>query len=144
METMSSAPATIIDTARLYEIYEEKRAFPRVTLNCPAIIVQGGERLRVTVYNLSPDGLQIRCDRTTAQRIHPSGRQIRKDAGPVLDVMVSLPQSGASRVLKTRCRAWYFAVVSDAEIAFGLRFLDTGTAGGAVIEQFLREALEPA
>lgn len=129
---------------RLYETYEDKRCFPRVRVRCPGLIVAAGRRHSVIVHKLSPDGAQIRCDRELAATLNPGGRRIEEGAEPQVELISTLPEAHGGGVLKCRCRMWYFSLVPNNEVAFGLRFEDLSEQATATLDAFLRAALEPA
>jgi len=48
-------------TESMYEIFEKRRNYPRLQLNLPVIITgAGGNNFTGTIYDLSPDGVQLR------------------------------------------------------------------------------------
>lgn len=64
-------------TINLYDMYEEKRDYPGVSVNTLAKIYKKDEYdLNAILYDISPDGVQLRCNKSTAHTIHPAGKFI--------------------------------------------------------------------
>lgn len=129
--------------ASYYELYEDRRVFPRIKLRAPGEVLIDGEAYPVTVHNISPDGLQIRCAREVALRIHPSGRHIEEGKGPEVHVRCELPLPEGASELRGRCQAWWFAVVPDGRVAFGLKFMSLEAKSREHLTRFIQQSLEP-
>jgi len=129
---------------RLYETYEDKRCFPRVHLRCRGLVLFEDERYSVIVHNISPDGAQIRCDRETAGKLNPDGRRIEADHELQIELIANLPVEYGGGLLKTTCRMWYFSIVPDNEVAFGLRFENLQAETSEILTEFIRRAMEPS
>ena len=129
-----------------YEIYEEKRKYPRVAVDRPMEILSGGQMLKGVIHDISPDGLQIRCDRKTMQAIRPSGKSIKGGAGPLVNVVFKLPLGRHEKTIKTEARMYYFVLLpgeKPLDVAFGARFTSLGRDAHADVEAFFRDALQP-
>ncbi|MBI1732096.1 MAG: PilZ domain-containing protein [Gammaproteobacteria bacterium] len=129
-----------------YESYEERRKYPRVHIDRPVEIRLGREALRAVIHDISPDGLQIRCDRKTMQAIRPSGSAIKGDDGPVIKVAFSLMIAGKEKPVETAARIYYFVLLPDEkprDVSFGVQFLKLDKRSQADVDAFFREALEP-
>ena len=111
----------------LYSGLEQRRAFPRIKLRIPVQVgLPGGQVACARIYNLSPDGIQIRCDPRTAQRIHPSGKVISDGSGPKLLIALRLKQGADMRTHVLKCRVFYLLPETPEEVIIGL---DTGCRG---------------
>ncbi len=74
-------------------VHKDRRALPRVTLSCPGkVILPSGDVVNVMIYDLSRDGLQIRCGKKAAHAINPDGKAIKKGASlPEIQVLFYVP-----------------------------------------------------
>jgi hypothetical protein len=130
--------------APLYEALECRRKYPRIVIDHPARLrTAEGDIINASVYDISPDGVQVRCDRDGAAKVHPSGRFIKAGEGPRLEMELDLPFAAGPRRLHALCKAFYIAVISHELIAFGLRFRKFVGDGASVLESFVAEAMEP-
>ncbi|MCI0591723.1 MAG: PilZ domain-containing protein [Gammaproteobacteria bacterium] len=107
-----------------YQVQEEKRRYPRIVIDRLIEIEQAdGSVVSALAHDISPDGLQIRCDRDTAKTLNPSETQIEGDKGPEFKVRLSLPLQEGLVELGARCKTLYRAVIPGAEgVAFGMQF----------------------
>ena len=132
--------------SRPYDNFEEKRKYPRIVINRPAEIRYGGAVLHGVIHDISPDGLQIRCDRKTMLGIHPSGKSIKGEYGPLVNVVFNLPVGRQEKTIKAEARMYYFVLLPDEkplDVAFGARFVSHAKECQADVEAFFREALQP-
>jgi hypothetical protein len=95
-----------------YDRHEKRRKYPGVIIQQPVEIKHKTKILKATVYDISPDGLQIRCNRETMYAIHPGGEFIRKNNAPLIDVVFSLPIGKSHRQIKATCIIYYFVLRS--------------------------------
>ena len=143
----SEAPDPLEDTGRhpLYKRFEARRSYPRVKLHMPVQIgLPGGRIACARVYNLSPDGLQIRCDGPTAKAIHPSGKPVKQGEEP--EVLAVLRTEGGKdmRTHVLKCRMSYMLPQSRTEIIMGLIFQDLLPDQRAAIDALLCASLTPS
>ncbi len=109
-----------------YSHFEERRTYPRVVTKSPVTVCHNGVALNAEIYDISADGVQIRCDRETFQRIHPTGMFIRKNNAPVVDIDFEITVSNAHSKISVKCLMYYFVLIPGAgerDVAFGLRFI---------------------
>ena len=126
-----------------YETYEEKRLFPRIDIDRRVLIRPlDGNIVYAIAHDISPDGLQIRCDRTTAHVLHPSGKSLR-DA-PSVDIGLPLPLQEGLVALTARCTIRYFALISEEVVVFWLNFEKLTEEGSGFLDRFIVEAMEPS
>ena len=131
---------------QLYKPYEEQRKYPRIIINCPVNVGFKGKDFRAMLYDLSPDGLQIRCDRNTLKAIHPSGAFIKKETAPVLDVAFSLLVRNNNRQIGATGAMYYFVLLPDdegVEVAIGMQFKSFKGRSSKYIDEFIEDALTP-
>ena len=129
-----------------YSFYEERRKYPRVVINSPIVIYHNDSVLNGEIHDISEDGLQVRCDRKTFQLIHPSGKFIRKNNAPVVNVLFHLAVKGRQFDISVKCLMYYFVVLPNAgprDIAFGLRFISLDDKSSIDINTFIENAMTP-
>jgi hypothetical protein len=126
--------------------HEGPRKYPRVSVDAAASFKLSNESiLEVKVYNVSVDGIQMRCDRQTASVIHPDGRFIKDGNGPTGIVTFKLPLESGEEIIIAECQAYYLTVVQGTdEIAFGFGFKKIIIGQASLIEQFITEAIRPS
>ena len=108
-----------------YEYYEEARKYPRIRMKLPVQLYVDGCQYNANIFDVSPDGLQVRCSRETAAGINPQGKKIKQDDNIIVDAVFSLPIKNETKELKVSCKVYYFVLVSGEQgedVAFGLRF----------------------
>jgi hypothetical protein len=134
------------DTGRhpLYQVHESRRGYPRVKLRMPVQIgLAGGRVVIARIYNMSPDGVQIRCDRATAASILPDTSRLKPGEGPELLLVMRLTLGQDTRSHVIRCRLSYALPESAAEVIMGLTFQELLPAQREAIDAALGASLEP-
>jgi hypothetical protein len=130
-----------------FEALDEKRKYPRLNLHIPVKVQYAhGEFVEATLHDISPDGLQIRCDPSTAGIIYPSGRYILEDNQPSVTVGFSLHKQGEKEEIIVKCSICYFALLTGGEckeVAFGLHFKQFKGNCLQQIKQFFISEMEP-
>lgn len=127
-----------------YEVYEERRQYPRIELGRPVkLLLPGGAEAACLAFNVSPDGLQVRCNRQTAALVNPGGRPIREDNAFEVGVCLEFPLKSGPRPCRARCRVLYFALVAADTAAFGMRFVKFHGNDRDAVFQFIQQSLEP-
>ena len=125
-------------------VHKDRRALPRVTLSCPGkVILPGGDVVNVMIYDLSRDGLQIRCGKKAARAINPEGKAI-KDGGRDVEVQVLFyvpVDSGKGRV-KAKGKLMYFSLIAPDIMALGLKFKSISSGGIEHLKKVVKTALE--
>jgi PilZ domain-containing protein len=110
-------------TINLYDMYEEKRDYPRVSVNALAVIQKKDENdLNAIVHDISPDGVQIRCNRKTAHVVHSSGKFITDKTAPEVVLKFSLPIDGKEKDVIVQSKIYYFSIIEIDTVAFGVKF----------------------
>jgi len=129
----------------LYRGLQARRGYPRVKLSMPVQIgLPGGRVVCARVYNLSPDGLQVRCDPETAHQVHPQARPVADGTGPEVLVVLRTRDGNDMRTQVVRCRLTYVLPESRSEIILGFSFLHLLPAQRFAIDALLAASLEPA
>ncbi len=138
-------PANPDETQTMFEpAHRDRRTLPRVTLSCPGkVILAGGDVVNVMIYDLSRDGLQIRCGKKAARAINPDGKAV-KDGDYSLDIQVLFyvpVDSGKGRV-KAKGKLMYFSLIAPDIVAMGLKFKSISSGGVEHLRNVVKSALE--
>lgn len=129
-----------------YELYEKRRQFPRIIVNMPAMIRFKHKKLEGVVRDVSPDGMQLRIDRSTMQIIHPSGQYITADNAPSLDISFMLTIGNQTRPIRATCSMYYFILLPDTEkhdIACGCQFRVFQGKSKQYLDEYVQEMILP-
>ena len=126
-------------------VHQDRRSLPRVTLRCPGQVMLDDQKLlKVIIHDVSRDGLQIRCDKTTAAAINPTGRAIKDGPdAPELQAVFEVPLSTGPGRVRVRGTLMYFALIAPDVAAFGMRFKSISRSGVENLRAVVRAALEP-
>jgi len=107
------------------------------------VVVPGGETANVTIHDISPDGVQIRCGPAAARLIHPSGRSIRReDPAVVIRLALTLPLRRRPTPIGFQGQLLYFALINTDLVSMGLKFGALSCTANRVLEAFISESLE--
>ena len=116
---------------------EDQRGSPRVKLHMPVQIgLRGGQVVCARIYNMSPDGVQVRCETSAALLINPSGRAVEPGGGPLVQVAMRLNTGVNVSTFAVRARVSYVLPESAEEVIIGLSF--------EALNQHQRDAIEAA
>ena len=128
---------------QLVEMLDEVRRHPRVPIELKvALATNQGAKCSARVINISPDGMQIRCDVESAKLLHPQGGKIDPDNGPHVNAAVTLPIGEERRTLATRCQMLYLTTVdSEPRCVIGLRFIQLDTQTERIVTGFFADQL---
>jgi len=143
---MSNDPFEQTQT-RFHDVIRDRRRFPRVILDRRAQVLRadGADPVPVTVHDVSPDGLQIRCGRARAALIHPSATSVREGEEPrILEVVMTLPLRAGPVPVRLIGQMIYFALINLRVVAIGVQFGALSQATRRTLERFIEESLEPA
>lgn len=125
-------------------VHKDRRALPRVTLGCPGkVILPGGDVVNVMIYDLSRDGLQLRCGKKAAHAINPGGKAIKDGDSPLeIQVLFYVPlDSGKGRV-KAKGKLMYFSLIAPDIVALGMKFKSISSGGVEHLRSVVKAALE--
>ncbi len=122
---------------------DEQRAYPRITIDIPvAFRNASGQHCAAKLRNISPDGLQVRCNLVTAQIIHPRGGKIGDENQPLLQATAVLPLSSGPETLSVGVRLLYTGTLSDApHCVLGFQFLNLRPKARRIIDTFFAEQM---
>ena len=124
--------------------YEEGRRFPRIPVTLPIAVSFGqSQTIEAVTYDISPDGIQIRCNKYVAQSIHRKDERIPESERPIVDIALNLPVKRAEKKFAAKCQVVYMifleqAAESESEnAALGLRFLTLKGRSEKYLSKFL-------
>ena len=131
------------------DYYESPRKYPRVELDVPGVVLCKDQLLiNMKVYDISPDGLQVRCTRKEAQLLNPDGKKISPLDNIMVSAMFSLPIDHHYKKIQVICNVYYFTLLQDTEsdedVVFGLKFKKFNADCGKYVERYIEQQLEPA
>lgn len=137
-----------MDPAHQLSIHDDRRKYPRMKISLP-VKVRGhtGKPVKALIYDLSPEGLQIRCDKETANSIHPIDKNIDEGKKPAVVIAFTIPHHKGEREIIIRCKICHFVLLdheSKNEVAFGLRFTKFKDNCDKYISQFFVDEMEPS
>ena len=130
---------------RFEPVHVDGRKLPRLLLRTPArLAAPSGERLTCVVRDVSPDGLQLRCNRVTAAKINPSGRAIRDDDARIhVEVTFGVPTDDGKVVVTLLGRLSYFSIIAPDVVAIGLALVGASKPDRDRLQRFFMHALRP-
>ena len=130
-----------------YEIHEDRRKYPRVMVDCPAELHFEGKKYAAVIYDVSPDGVQVRCNRTTLKAIRPGGKFVQPSETILLDLSFVLPVGGgAGAAVEASVRMYYFVLLPDEkerDVAIGAQFESFRERSDRHVEAFIMDAMAP-
>lgn len=105
----------------------DRRQLPRIDIILPAALrLKDGGTANVRVFNISREGLQIRCTRAVAARLCPSKRLTDRREMPLMQLRFLVPLLGGRTPVEVRCRMRHLNLLPEAppetEVAIGLEF----------------------
>jgi hypothetical protein len=131
-------------TINLYDMYEEKRAYPRVRVNALTKIYKKDEYdLNAILHDISPDGVQLRCNRKTTHIIHPSGKFITDKTAPEVVLTFSLSVDGKDKNIIVRSKIYYFSIIEIDVVALGVKFKQFEKFTGRHVDDFIMKSIVP-
>lgn len=122
---------------------EEQRAYPRFKLNVTATFRNAaGNRCTGRVVNISPDGLQVKCNPATGQMLHPKGGRICPSNAPVVQVGLQLPVLDETKKLIVGAQLVYATTHEcDPYCVLGFRFLELRPTAQRIIDNYFMERM---
>ena len=142
-ERQHDEPLGVTGHHPLHATLEQGRSVPPVRLSIPVQVgLSGGNIACARIYNLSSEGIQIRCDPGTARRIHPAGKAISDRSGPEVLIALRLKHGADIRTQVLRCRVFYVLPESPQEVIIGLEFEELNQAQREVIDALMGARLE--
>ena len=98
----------------------------------------GGEVIHALTVNLSPAGIQLACDRVTANSILPISHRPLPARASQVDVRLRFPESsGMPDIIDARCVTIFSRRIAENEYRIGLQFLSFNDGAYGKLERFL-------
>jgi hypothetical protein len=138
METM---PPATDNVAWLSNRFDEQRQHARIDLEIPVAFRNAqGQHCAARLCNVSAEGLQVRCNVSTAQIIHPTGGRIGGANQPILQATLALPLGAGHETLSLGVRLQYLTVVDDdPRCVLGFSFLNLRPKARRIVEHFFQD-----
>jgi hypothetical protein len=131
-------------TINLYDMYEEKRDYPRVGVNTLAGVHKKDEYdVNVILHDVSPDGVQLRCDRKTAYIIHPDGKFITNKTAPEVVLKFALPIDDKEKDVIAQVKIYYFTIIATDVVAFGAKFKKFEKFTQRHVDDYITQSIVP-
>jgi hypothetical protein len=129
------------------DFYEESRSYPRIKTRLPITLsLESNETITASIYDISPDGLQIRCNRHVAAKLNPGGKRININDNVTIKAGFLLPVDDEQRKINVTCKIYYFVIIPgglEEDVAFGLMFKNFEGKSIKYIGQHIQNELEP-
>ncbi len=124
---------------QLVEKLDEQRQYPRIPIDGGVRIFSAdGEEVPVLALNVSPDGLQLRCDIAAARQLHPAGGRVDPMSDVLFKADITLPLAAGAAHLECDCRLLYLTTVdSEPRCVIGMRFVDLNQRAERLLTAFL-------
>ena len=131
---------------RFTGVIRDRRRFPRVMLDRRGeVALADGDSAQVTIHDISPDGLQLRCSGEVATTIRPSGRAVSHNEIPsIIRVALTLPLRAGAVPVSVPGRLLYFALINRDLVAMGIEFTTLSSSSRRFLDTFIEQSLEPA
>lgn len=123
---------------QLVERLDEHRGHPRLEMDCDVGFRNAaGQHCVAKLLNLSPDGMQIRCNVATALVLHPTGGRICPTHAPIVQTEAALQLPRGRCVLSVCAQLTYFtSMPEEPRCVLGLRFLEPRPTAQRVLDEF--------
>ena len=122
---------------------EEQRAHPRLELNITATFRNAaGNRCKGQVANISPDGLQVRCNSAAGQLLHPKGGRICLSNAPIVQIEMQLPIAAVSKRLVVGAQLIYVTTrETEPNCVLGFKFLELRPTARKIVDSYFQDCL---
>ena len=122
---------------------EEQRGYPRFPLEIAACFRNAaGNRCKGQIVNISPDGLQVRCNVSAGQALHPKGGKLCPSNAPIVQVALQLPVSGEDKKVTVGAKLVYATTMgADPNCVLGFRFLELRPTAQRTIDSYFSERM---
>ena len=132
-------------TVSMYEIFEKRRNYPRLELQLPVTITgAGGNSFTGTIYDLSPDGVQIRYSVKEGINLFPDNNKDVKDIKSLKCILqFELPHDKTAVRVTLEAYPIYLRAENEDTLSTGMNFSNTNeTAETKKVNEFLFSNLE--
>ncbi len=123
---------------QLVDRLDEHRGHPRLGMDCEVGFRNAaGQHCVAKLLNISPDGMQIRCNVATAQVLHPTGGKICPGHAPIVQTEATLLLPRGESVLSICAQLTYLTTLpEEPRCVMGLRFLEPRPTAQRVLDEF--------
>ena len=122
----------------------DRRCFPRVVIDHPVdILHRSGEVIRVKGWDVSPDGIQLRCLPATARLLQAGAAGAAGDSAGDMLVKLAIPLKGRRTRITARARVIYLQDLEDLQVAIGCQFTRLARRSAERLARFIEAAIEP-
>jgi|GEM_PF-4252673 hypothetical protein len=148
MNTSAEQSRTTNRVWQLVEKLDEQRQYPRVPLDIKiALRNDAGEKFAGLALNISPDGLQMRCDVHAGRLLLPNGGTIDAANRPQVNLAAALTTGGVKKTLVARAEVLYITTVdTEPRCVVGLCFVRVDPQADRILNAFFADqlGLEPS
>ena len=133
-----------MDKSISHEDFEEKRKYPRIVINSPIEILYKIHHLQATIYDISPDGLQIHSDSELLEKINPDNEMISEENAPLLEVNFYIKLSGTDVKISAQCQMLYSKQLEDEKginVVSGLKFVNFKGDDSIILDTYFSEEM---
>lgn len=128
------------ESRKVMERYEEKRKYPRIIVECSGrLLFTEKKDAEVVIYDICPGGIQVRCDRDTAQLLKHEKDKAAYDFG----LTFVLPLTGKKVEIVVRCRLVYIVSMDNGIFASGMQFTSMDNQSRKLLKRFIESSMEP-
>jgi len=133
-----------MDKSKSHEAHDERRKYPRIVINSPIEISYKMHQLQATIHDISPDGLQIRSDGETLEKINPDNEQLSEENAPLLDVVFHIKLYDKDTKITALCKMYYsnqLADEKDENVVCGLKFVNFEGYNSKLLDAYFTEEM---
>lgn len=117
------------------------REVPRIRIHRPvALVTEDGYVATAVTRDLSPGGMQIRCDRANAYVLNPAGESLVQPALHRIDAHFTIPLTAGLAKIDVECRMVYFNELR-MEYFIGFAFFHFQDYSFLKLDRFIQEAI---
>lgn len=126
------------------EHHEDRREYPRIVIDSPVNILYRMQQLEARIHDISPDGLQIRTDSDSLEKLNPDNEKFTDTNPPLLDVTFRIKLFEMDMRINALCEMYYSNPIEDdkdKDVACGLRFINFEGDGSLQVEAFITQEM---
>lgn len=124
---------------------DRNRRYPRIVIDRSAEMVPNeGDVMHVTVYDISSDGVQIRCEPKVADKVDVSGPGTQGTEGTLVHLRLSLQLNGERADIKMLGKLVWKRKMTEDQFALGMQITDIIGGSAVRLERFIDESMRPS
>lgn len=148
LEFLELGEESILSLSALFEEaagIKDKRRYPRIEVNAPIEITRNNTPpISSTVHDISPDGMQLRCDAKTGSKLGLLRLEKEGSNGTEIEAALRIQLAEGPLQLNTRNRCCYVREVLNDYFAIGIEFVHMYDESRDHLMRFVERAIEPA